>query len=69
MENKTKKASLTAGIVCGVVGLLIFGIPMGCVAIGIGSNVVKEGNGWGWVAIVLGAIDVIGGFIACVSMM
>ena len=69
MENETKKASLTTGIICSVVGLFIFGIPMGFVAVGIGSEVVKEGNNWGWVAIAIGAFDIIGGLIACVTML
>ena len=45
--NETKEASLAVGIICGVIGLVVFGIPMGCVAIGIGNDVVKQGNNWG----------------------
>ena len=69
MENETKKASLAMGIICGVIGLFLLGIPMGCIAVGIGNEVRKENNNWGWVAIALGAFDIIGGLIAAVAML
>ena len=69
MAEETKKPSLAAAIICSVIGLFIFGIPLGIVAISIGVQLVNEKNNWGWLPIAIGAFDVIGAFVACVATM
>ena len=55
-QNKSK---LYVGLVCGILGLLIAGIPLGAVALGLGLSH-KENSGLKIAVIVLGAFDIVG---------
>lgn len=55
-QNKSK---LYVGLVCGILGLIIAGIPLGAVALGLGLSH-KENSGLKIAVIVLGAFDIVG---------
>lgn len=53
------KALATISIVCGIVGLLVFGIPLGIVALACGIPALAMGAQGGKAGIILGIIDII----------
>jgi len=55
-QNKSK---LYVGLVCGILGLIIAGIPLGAVALCLGLSH-KENSGLKIAVIVLGAFDIVG---------
>ena len=66
-----------ASFVCGIGGLIIFGIPLGILALvfgGIGLNKIRQfpdrfsGKGFAIAGIILGLIDIIGVLLILASM-
>lgn len=61
-DTQSNTGAITLGtisIICGVVGLLVFGIPLGAVAIACGIPALSKGVQAGKVGIVLGVLDII----------
>ncbi len=48
------------GILFGVLAWFILGIPFGTVAIVSGFKAVRKGSNWGYVAVALGVLDILG---------
>jgi hypothetical protein len=61
-QQAPNKKNLYIGLVLGIVGLIIAGIPLGAAAIGLGVSY-KENSGLKIATIVLGAFDVIGAIL------
>lgn len=68
----------TASVVCGVIGLFLFGIILGCVAIAKANSAKKllaehpdrySGGGKATTGLVLGVVDIVGAVVGLIALM
>lgn len=61
LQEPSSGAKALAGIsiTCGIIGLIVFGIPLGIVAIACGIPALSKGAGGGKTGIILGIVDIV----------
>jgi hypothetical protein len=77
-QERVSAPGATASVVCGVIGLFVFGIILGSVAIAKAASAKQllaehpdlyTGNGKATTGMVLGVIDVVGAIVALIMIM
>lgn len=62
------KTLATISIICGIIGLFIFGIPLGIITLACGIPAVAMGASKGKIGIVLGILDILAGIVLTVIL-
>lgn len=68
-ETKVSHGAAVASIVCGIIGIFIFGIILGSIGVGLGSQAVKNRDKWGYTGLILGVIVIIFSVISIIDLL